>query len=235
MKLKILCDTVAKHNTTLPVSKVQDALKLLNMAGGKELEIKAHVPVGDRHVRVTFATGMGEKNWNTWNLFSDHVEIEGVEPNNNPRDDDEPKAATAGRIIRLPGGLTANLEGSIIKGGDFTWAEATKQGTRIPANRAVVSNIIKVAHIMQEVRERVGDRPISVNSWYRDPVSNRRVGGASRSRHIIGDAIDFTVQGLKPGEVYKMLDGWWGGRGGLASSNTFTHIDGRGYRARWTY
>ncbi|MEM9945468.1 MAG: D-Ala-D-Ala carboxypeptidase family metallohydrolase, partial [Cyanobacteria bacterium P01_D01_bin.36] len=134
----------------------------------------------------------------------------------------------------------------IISGGNFTWGEATHGGTRIPHKASVVHNFTKMAAVMQEIREMFGNKPIRVNSWYRDPVTNRRVGGASRSRHLEGDAIDFVIPGIHPQDVYRRLDPWWGARGGLAStrSDAFTHIDGRGthdgfppgkLKARWQY
>jgi uncharacterized protein YcbK (DUF882 family) len=88
---------------------------------------------------------------------------------------------------------------------------------------------------MEEVRQYLGDRPITVNSWYRDPRTNRLIGGARFSRHMTGDAVDFVVAGISPPEVNRRLDSWWGGRGGIASASVFTHIDARGYRARWSY
>jgi uncharacterized protein YcbK (DUF882 family) len=99
----------------------------------------------------------------------------------------------------------------------------------------VVYGIIRIARVMEEVRARLGDRPIRVNSWYRDPASNRAVGGARFSRHMSGDAIDFVVIGIHSYTVYDRLNRWWGSRGGLASSSIFTHIDARGYYARWSY
>jgi uncharacterized protein YcbK (DUF882 family) len=88
---------------------------------------------------------------------------------------------------------------------------------------------------MQEIRELFGHQMITVTSWYRDPATNQRVGGARRSMHLTGGAVDFRIAGVSPSQVQQRLDAWWGTRGGLASANTFTHIDNRGYRARWRY
>ncbi|MEO0768183.1 MAG: D-Ala-D-Ala carboxypeptidase family metallohydrolase [Cyanobacteria bacterium J06649_4] len=138
--------------------------------------------------------------------------------------------------FRLPGfRSTFYLSEPIIPNGNFTWAEATKNGNRIPVSRDVVYGIIRIARVMEEVRSRLGDRPIRVNSWYRDPTTNRAVGGARYSRHLSGDAIDFVVIGVHAYTVYDRLNSWWGSQGGLASSSIFTHIDARGYYARWSY
>jgi uncharacterized protein YcbK (DUF882 family) len=105
----------------------------------------------------------------------------------------------------------------------------------MPANSGVVYNILKVVDALEEIRKMYGNRPMQINSWYRDPATNAAVGGASQSRHLSGDAVDFVFAGISPFDVYAKLDPWWGSKGGLASSSVFTHIDVRGYRARWSY
>ncbi len=138
--------------------------------------------------------------------------------------------------FRLPGfSSTFYLSEPIVPNGNFTWAEATKNGSRIPVSRDITYGIIRIARVMEEVRSRMGNRPIRVNSWYRDPASNKAAGGARFSRHMSGDAVDFVVIGIHATSVYSELNRWWGSRGGLASSSIFTHIDGRGYYARWSY
>ncbi|NET54332.1 MAG: DUF882 domain-containing protein, partial [Merismopedia sp. SIO2A8] len=165
------------------------------------------------------------------------VALLGNEPNNDPKEEDDPEPPQD-----RPGGFTLPgyrnrfyLPDPVLKGGNFTWAEVTKNGQRMPTSKDVVDNILRIADTMQDIRELFGDRPIKVTSWYRDPVSNRRVGGASRSRHLTGGAVDFYVSGVSPAEVQQRLGPWWGSQGGLASAAGFTHIDNRGYRARWRY
>jgi uncharacterized protein YcbK (DUF882 family) len=124
--------------------------------------------------------------------------------------------------------------------GHFTWGEAVHADPstgyyRKPENSSVVYGILNVAKVMEDIRKRYGEVPIQINSWYRDPATNASVGGASQSRHMAGDAVDFVVPGIHPYDVYADLDPWWGSKGGLASSTVFTHIDTRGYKARWDY
>ena len=127
------------------------------------------------------------------------------------------------------------LSASIIPNGNFTWAEATRGGTRMPPNQATVDGMIRIAKLAQQARDRIG-RPFHITSWYRPPDINRQVGGASNSRHIVGDAIDFYVDGLTGDQIYWMLDPWWpGGLGRYRRFARLSHLDARGYRARWRH
>ena len=47
-------------------------------------------------------------------------------------------------------------------------------------------------HTLDAVRE-LWSRPITVNSGYRSPELNRRVGGATGSQHLKGEAADITT------------------------------------------
>lgn len=214
---------------------------------------------------VLATTGLGDRNLKTWYAYAPDIVVEGNPSSNEPHKREggtpqpvpeptptrpttppappvkpAPRPSTPTNQptgpFRLPGfNSTFFLSEPIIPNGHFTWAEATKNGSRIPESRNVVYGIIRVARVMEEVRSRLGDRPIRINSWYRDPVSNRAVGGARYSRHLSGDAIDFVVIGLHSYTVYDRLNSWWGSQGGLASSSIFTHIDVRGFYARWSY
>lgn len=127
------------------------------------------------------------------------------------------------------------LHAAIIANGNFTWAEATHGGTRMPPNQATVDSMVRIARLAQQARDRLG-RPFRVTSWYRPPEINERVGGASRSRHMVGDAIDFYCDGLTGNQVYWALHSWWpGGLGRYKRYPMLVHIDARGRRSRWTH
>jgi predicted chitinase len=127
-----------------------------------------------------------------------------------------------------------NQSALIIPGGNFTWAEATRGGSRMPPDQEVLENIIKIATAIQKARNQIG-RPFNITSWYRDPVSNAEAGGVSDSRHLSGDAIDFWVDGMTGEEIYNLLDPVWeGGLGRYTRFPFLCHVDARNYRARWT-
>src|SRR4028119_426177 len=125
------------------------------------------------------------------------------------------------------------LSAAIIEDGNFSWAEATHGGTRMPPNQATVDAIVRIAKLAQRARDRIG-RPFIITSWYRPPAINYAVGGAAYSRHLIGDAMDFTCEGLSGNQLYWFLEPWWpGGLGRYTQYPHLCHIDARSYRARW--
>lgn len=91
---------------------------------------------------------------------------------------------------------------------------------------------LELLDILEGVRAHFG-APVSVNSGYRCPVHNANVGGAAASRHMEGDASDIQVKGVSPSDVYDYLNRTMGSAGGLHEYDTFTHVDVRGYKARW--
>jgi uncharacterized protein YcbK (DUF882 family) len=91
--------------------------------------------------------------------------------------------------------------------------------------------------ILQAIRDHTG-RTVVLNSGYRTPGYNRRIGGASQSYHVKGQAGDFNVAGYSPSAVRKLIEsgvvrGVNPDKIGLGSYENFTHIDTRGHRARW--
>lgn len=82
--------------------------------------------------------------------------------------------------------------------------------------------------------------PYLVNSGYRSPKTNARIEGAARnSKHMAGQAIDFTVPGLpadymgRLAQSFIKTDGLGGGVGFYTTAQ-FTHMDtGRGPERAW--
>lgn len=125
------------------------------------------------------------------------------------------------------------LGATIIPNGNFTWAEATHGGTRMPPNQSTVDAIVRIAKLAQQARDRI-NQPFLITSWYRPAAINQAVGGVSNSRHIVGDAIDFLCSNLTGNQLYWSLEPWWpGGLGRYRRFPNLCHIDARNYRARW--
>lgn len=84
--------------------------------------------------------------------------------------------------------------------------------------------------LLQKIRDHFG-KPVNINSAYRTPTYNVKIGGAKDSQHIYGIAADIWIAGISPSKVYAYADSL--GVGGLGSYKTFTHVDVRAGRARW--
>lgn len=106
-----------------------------------------------------------------------------------------------------------------------------KDGTEVP--QMYYSNCQKLMGLLEEIRFKCGNKPITINSGYRTAVYNRKCGGANNSQHLYAAAADITVAGVAPSKVYAICNTLVGSRGGVGKYNTFTHVDVRGYKARW--
>ncbi|MEY2832270.1 MAG: hypothetical protein RLZZ574_1528 [Cyanobacteriota bacterium] len=141
-----------------------------------------------------------------------------------------------------PSGKNVFTRTPIYPGSHFTWGEATADCSRLLEDlvingRIIVSaaqiekNIVLTAMALDLVRERFGNRPIHINSWYRPPSINKSVGGKQYSRHQFGDAVDLRSDYYSPRQIFKLLEA--DHNGGFHAYHAFCHIDWRGERARW--
>ena len=76
---------------------------------------------------------------------------------------------------------------------------------------------------------------VTINSGYRTPQYNAKVGGVAHSQHCYGTAADISVRGQTPAAVAayaRQLMPDWGGVG-VYSQKGFTHIDVREAKADW--
>lgn len=119
----------------------------------------------------------------------------------------------------------------MIDGGHLYWWEITHQGTRLPPSEAVYQAMLRIAKGHEWARDKVGKPLISI-SGYRPPAVNRAVGGATRSRHLVGDAMDVYVQGMTGKQVAAILRDWDGGLGTYRNKPYTLHMD-KGPWRRW--
>lgn len=80
-----------------------------------------------------------------------------------------------------------------------------------------------------EQKRKQFDRCIFINSGFRCVRHNRQVGGKPGSYHLLGKAADIRVTGINPDKVAEGCEDF----DGLGRYDTFTHVDVRGYKARW--
>lgn len=109
-----------------------------------------------------------------------------------------------------------------------------KCGCKMP--EFVKKNVIELAENLQVLRDAVGR--LDPTNAYRCKDHNADVGGAVNSQHLKGKAADIKSKTLSPKEIATIVDDLMKSEkfklGGIGIYNTFTHVDIRGSRARWS-
>ena len=86
--------------------------------------------------------------------------------------------------------------------GEFTRSNSHPEVYNIPTHEAI-ANLKRVCGWLEVLRERyndkygVGEEPIRINSGYRSPQLNRKIGGVAGSNHLTGCAVDIRVLGME--------------------------------------
>lgn len=220
---------------------------------GEELRILAfdQTPAKD-HYLVTLdenVSTMDDSNkFNTWYIYvppDDKESFWTIIEDNRPAPSEALRHASSendgdgdlGKIVQIPGRGRVGLNQPILKSHPWaSWGEATHGGTRMPESEAVVAAIERITRDVQPIRDKFG--ALLVNSWYRPPHINRAVGGASRSRHIVGDAVDVRPASGRIWEMQEYCVKHWGKKGGVGrgASRGFIHLDSRGApKTVWNY
>lgn len=110
----------------------------------------------------------------------------------------------------------------------------SKDGAKMPAD--VKANIKQLALNLQVIRNTIGCT-LHINSAYRSPSHNKRIGGVKNSQHVKGTASDLVSRNHTPDELYQLIDELIQdgkiSEGGLGLYKSFVHYDIRGTRARW--
>ena len=98
------------------------------------------------------------------------------------------------------------------------------------------SDIILIAPelvtVLQKIRTHFA-RPVKLNSAYRTPSHNKKVGGVANSQHLYGTAADIVVTGVAPSKVAAYAETLLLNTGGIGIYKGFTHVDVRQKKARW--
>ena len=81
-----------------------------------------------------------------------------------------------------------------------------------------------VEDVLQKLRDHF-KAAVTINSAYRTPSQNKKVGCSSNSYHVKGRAFDIVVKGHKPSEVATYARSI--GVKGVIEYNTFVHVDSR--------
>jgi uncharacterized protein YcbK (DUF882 family) len=109
---------------------------------------------------------------------------------------------------------------------DFQLSEfACNDGTPVPVN--LIPNVRALAENLQPLRDEVG--LLIVNSGYRTPSWNRKIGGAKNSMHLKAMAADLVCVGLTPKQlkavIERLIKAGKMKNGGIGLYPSFVHYD----------
>lgn len=111
----------------------------------------------------------------------------------------------------------------------LTWKELScKDGTAYPEKFVKDGRVFKLAQMFESIRLLAGEYPITIDSAYRTPAHNRKIGGARNSQHVEGRALD-----LRPPKTWNVNSFYELirrnaknlGIHGLGKYKTFVHVD----------
>lgn len=86
--------------------------------------------------------------------------------------------------------------------------------------------------ILQKIRTHFG-KAVTINSAYRTPPYNKKVGGATYSQHVYGTAADIRINGVTPKQIAAYAETLLPNKGGIGIYPTFCHVDVRAAKSRW--
>lgn len=118
---------------------------------------------------------------------------------------------------------------------NFTLEEFTcADGTPVP--KSLQPNVTLLATNLQVLRDELQEA-IHINSAYRTPEHNKKVGGKPNSEHLQAMAADITTRSKTPKQlasiIEKLIASGKMKQGGLGIYPSFVHYDVRGRKARW--
>ena len=79
--------------------------------------------------------------------------------------------------------------------GEMTKSSSHPEVYNIPSHEAI-ANLKRVCGWLEVLRERYG-KPIIINSGYRSPQLNKKIGGVPTSNHLTGCAVDIRVANME--------------------------------------
>lgn len=103
---------------------------------------------------------------------------------------------------------------------------ACNDGTPVPEE--LISNVQELANNLQVLRDDIGES-LTINSGYRSPSWNKKVGGAKSSMHLKAKAGDLVCRSLTPKQlkarIERLIKAGKMKNGGIGLYPSFVHYD----------
>jgi len=93
----------------------------------------------------------------------------------------------------------------------------------------------KLVEKLYNIQRYFGNKHLELVSGFRTKHTNKIVGGAKHSLHLLGKAADIYIPGVSISKLYKVSSRIINNDGGVGKylKHGFVHVDVRGSRARW--
>lgn len=82
---------------------------------------------------------------------------------------------------------------------------AVRRGLDNTPNATQLSNLVRTAELLEQIKEVLNMKPIIVNSGFRSKPVNDAIGSKDTSQHLLGCAADIRVPGMNPNEVCRAI------------------------------
>ena len=106
------------------------------------------------------------------------------------------------------------------------------KGIKNTPNEAELIRLENLANGLEKIRSAMGG-PLKINSAFRNRATNSAVGGASKSRHLMGDAADIAIGTFDRKKLLQAAIN--AGFRGIGLGKTFLHVDLRPVKTVWPY
>lgn len=92
---------------------------------------------------------------------------------------------------------------------------------------------IQLIKALEDVRKQFNGNAVTITSPCRCPAHNIKVGGSTKSQHILGKAVDFKIANIHADDVADYLENRYQNTYGIGRYDGRTHLDVREKKARW--
>ncbi len=91
----------------------------------------------------------------------------------------------------------------------------------------------RTVECFEKIRSALGGKSLTITSGYRTPETNKAVGGAPESTHMLGRALDIIIPPGQMDAAVRAAERFFGDSGGIGIYPRHLHIDDRPEKARW--